>query len=108
MPTLFFSSLRSDIATIKLSNYSRSIMTIKVSLTEANNQFLDLIQRIEAGEEVLVSESGIAIARIIPIYNEIPRVPGQDKGKIFISPDFNDPLPPEILDGFLNPADPQR
>jgi antitoxin (DNA-binding transcriptional repressor) of toxin-antitoxin stability system len=107
MPTLFFSSLRSDIATIKLSNYSRLIMTINVSLVEANNQFLDLIQRIKAGEEVLVSESGISIARIIPIYNQLPRVPGQDKGKIFISPNFNDPLPSDILDGFLSPADPQ-
>jgi antitoxin (DNA-binding transcriptional repressor) of toxin-antitoxin stability system len=77
-------------------------MTINVSLAEANNQFLDLIQRIKAGEEVLVSESGISIARIIPIVNQRPRVPGQDKGKIFISPDFNDPLPPDILDGFLN------
>jgi antitoxin (DNA-binding transcriptional repressor) of toxin-antitoxin stability system len=69
--------------------------------------FLNLIERIKAGEEVLVSESGISIARIIPIVNQRPRVPGQDKGKIFISSDFNDPLPPEILDGFLNPADPQ-
>jgi prevent-host-death family protein len=82
-------------------------MTINVSLAEANNQFLDLIERIKAGEEVLVSESGISIARIIPIANQQPRVPGQDKGKIFISPDFNDPLPPDILDSFLNPADPQ-
>ncbi|WP_309729376.1 type II toxin-antitoxin system Phd/YefM family antitoxin [Chamaesiphon sp. OTE_75_metabat_556] len=82
-------------------------MTINVSLAEANNQFLDLIQRIKAGEEVLVSESGISIARIIPIYHQLPRVPGQDKGKILISPDFNDPLPSDILDGFLSPADPQ-
>jgi antitoxin (DNA-binding transcriptional repressor) of toxin-antitoxin stability system len=82
-------------------------MTINVSLAEANNQFLDLIQRIKAGEEVLVSESGISIARIIPIVNPQPRVPGQDKGKIFIGADFNEPLPPDILDGFLNPADPQ-
>lgn len=82
-------------------------MTINVSLAEANNQFLDLIQRIKAGEEVLVSESGISIARIVPISNYSPRIPGQDKGKIFISSDFNDPLPSDILDGFLNPADPQ-
>ena len=82
-------------------------MTINVSLAEANNQFLDLIQRIKAGEEVLVSESGISIARIVPISNYLPRIPGQDKGKIFIAYDFNDPLPSDILDSFLNPADPQ-
>jgi antitoxin (DNA-binding transcriptional repressor) of toxin-antitoxin stability system len=73
-------------------------MIINVSLAEASNQFLELIQRIKAGEEVLVSGSGISIARIIPIVNQRPRVPGQDKGKIFISPDVNAPLPPDILD----------
>ena len=82
-------------------------MTINVSLAEANNQFLDIIQRIKAGEEVSGLESGISIARIVPISNYLPRIPGQDKGKIFISSDFNDSLLPNILDGFLNPADPQ-
>lgn len=84
-------------------------MTINVSLAEASHQFLELIQRIKAGEEVLVSESGISIARIVPISNELlPRVAGQDKGKISISPDFDDPLSADILDSFSNPADPQR
>jgi antitoxin (DNA-binding transcriptional repressor) of toxin-antitoxin stability system len=82
-------------------------MTINVSLADASHQFLELIQRIKAGEEVLVSEAGISIARIVPISNDLlPRVAGQDKGKIYISPDFNDPLPADILDSFLNPADP--
>jgi prevent-host-death family protein len=67
-------------------------MTINISLAEANNQFLELIEQIKAGEEVLVSESGISVARIIPIANQLPRVPGQDKGKVFISPNFNDML----------------
>jgi prevent-host-death family protein len=67
-------------------------MTINISLAEANNQFLELIEQIKAGEEVLVSESGISVARIIPIANQLPRVPGQDQGKVFISPNFNDML----------------
>jgi hypothetical protein len=32
-----------------------------------------------------------------------PRIPGQDKGKVFIAADFNDPLPDSILNDFLNP-----
>lgn len=32
-----------------------------------------------------------------------PRIPGQDKGKVFIAADFNDPLPDSILSDFLNP-----
>lgn len=82
-------------------------MTINVSLAEASHQFLELIQRIKAGEEVLVSEAGILIARIVPASDRLPRISGQDKGKIFIAADFDDPLPPDVLDSFLNPANPQ-
>lgn len=83
-------------------------MTINITLPEANSQFLELIKRIKTGEEVLISEAGVIIARISPIANpQAPRVPGQDKGRVIISPDFNDPLPSDILDGFLNPAEPQ-
>jgi len=33
--------------------------------------------------------------------NRQPRISGQDKGKIFIAPDFNDPLPDDILAAFI-------
>jgi antitoxin (DNA-binding transcriptional repressor) of toxin-antitoxin stability system len=82
-------------------------MTINVSLAEASHQFLELIERIKAGEEVLVSEAGISIARIVPAFDRLPRISGQDKGKISIAADFDDPLPPDVLDSFLNPANPQ-
>ena len=82
-------------------------MTINITLPEANSKFLELIEQIKTGE-VLISEAGIIIARISPISNsQLPRVPGQDKGSVIISPDFNDPLPSDILDSFLNPAEPQ-
>jgi hypothetical protein len=29
-----------------------------------------------------------------------PRIPGLDKGKVVIAPDFNDPLPEDILSDF--------
>jgi antitoxin (DNA-binding transcriptional repressor) of toxin-antitoxin stability system len=83
-------------------------MTINITLPEANSQFLELIQQIKTGEEVLISEAGIVIARISPMSNvKIPRVPGQDKGHVTMSADFNDPLPADILDSFLNPSEPQ-
>jgi hypothetical protein len=31
------------------------------------------------------------------------RIPGQDQGKVWMSDDFNDPLPDSILNDFLNP-----
>ena len=30
-----------------------------------------------------------------------PRIPGQDKGQVVIAPDFNAPLPEDILNDFL-------
>jgi prevent-host-death family protein len=83
-------------------------MTINITLPEANSQFLELIKQVKTGEEVLISEAGAIVARISPIAKpRSPRIPGQDKGRVIISPDFNDPLPSDILDGFLNPAEPQ-
>ena len=34
-----------------------------------------------------------------------PRIPGQDKGHVIIAPDFNAPLPEDILNDFLNPSE---
>ncbi len=35
--------------------------------------------------------------------NSLPRVPGQDRGQVWIADDFNAPLPETILNDFLNP-----
>jgi hypothetical protein len=34
----------------------------------------------------------------------LPRTPGQDRGQVWISDDFNAPLPEPILNDFLNPS----
>jgi antitoxin (DNA-binding transcriptional repressor) of toxin-antitoxin stability system len=79
-------------------------MTINISIPEANSQFLELIQQIKAGEEVLISEAGVLIARISPVFNsQLPRVPGQDKGRIVISSDFDDPLLLDIMPSTILP-----
>jgi hypothetical protein len=45
-----------------------------------------------------ISESDLPVDRIDSIPK--PRVPGQDKGTVTISVDFNDSLPADILDKF--------
>lgn len=37
-----------------------------------------------------------------PFRSQINRLPGQDKGKIFMADDFDAPLSSEILNGFEN------
>ncbi len=77
-------------------------MTITVTIPEASQQFSQLMGKVMLGEEVIICENGEAIATIKPTSKkQKPRLAGQDKGKIFIAPDFNAPLPEEILAGFI-------
>ena len=41
--------------------------------------------------------------RLQILENSSPRKPGQDQGKVWISDDFNAPLPEALLNDFLNP-----
>jgi antitoxin (DNA-binding transcriptional repressor) of toxin-antitoxin stability system len=69
-------------------------MSVSVNLPETPEQFAALLDHIQAGEELLLTKEGIAIAHLIPTHLHIS---GQDKGKVIIAPDFNEPLPEESL-----------
>lgn len=62
-------------------------MTI-VNITEAKAQFSRLLDRVSAGEEVVITRSGKPVARLVPCEHP-KRKPGAWKGKIWISPDFD-------------------
>jgi prevent-host-death family protein len=69
-------------------------MTIKVNIHEAKTQLSRLLQRVSAGEEIIIAKAGRPIARLLPyIAPSENRKPGNDADKIWIAPDFNDPLP---------------
>jgi antitoxin (DNA-binding transcriptional repressor) of toxin-antitoxin stability system len=79
-------------------------MAAIINIPETTAQFTELIQRAQAGEEILLAQNGIAIARLMPIQASLAsRVPGQDKDKdkVVLAPDFNAPLPDYILNDFL-------
>lgn len=60
---------------------------------EAKTHFSKLIERVLKGEEVIIAKSGKPVARILPVdSNKAPRKPGNDKGRVFIKPDFDAPL----------------
>lgn len=68
------------------------------------SDFAELLSRVLAGEEVVLSQAGTPVARIVPVTRQpSPRTPGLDRGKVVIAPDFDEPLPEEVLDNFLNP-----
>jgi prevent-host-death family protein len=83
-------------------------MITYVTLPEATANIVQLLDRVSKGEEIIISQAGQPIAHISPAQRDrSPRIPGQYAGKLIIPDDFNDPLPDDILDGFLNPAGPQ-
>lgn len=67
-------------------------MTI-FNIHEAKTHFSKLLERVLNGEEVIIAKAGKPVARILPMVTNVsPRVPGVDKGKIIIMPNFDDPL----------------
>ncbi|WP_404785414.1 type II toxin-antitoxin system Phd/YefM family antitoxin [Altericista sp. CCNU0014] len=76
-------------------------MTINISVTEAEAKISELFQQIRKGEEVIILENGHELARVIPNKQlKARRIPGIDEGKIIFAPDFEDPLPEDILKAF--------
>lgn len=70
---------------------------MEVTLREAKNQFLQLLERVAAGEEVIIIRAGKPVAKLVPINH---RMFGSAKGEFTVPDDFNDPLPKEIEDLF--------
>lgn len=69
---------------------------VQVNVHEAKTHLSRLLARVEAGEEVIISRAGKPVARLVPVVrSKVRRVPGRDKGKGWIAPDF-DELPPEL------------
>ena len=76
-------------------------MTVTVSIYEAKALLSELLTRVVAGEEVLIADAGKPVARLAPFVDQpAQRTPGTAVGKITIAPDFDDPLPDNILDLF--------
>ena len=75
-------------------------MVETVNIHEARTRFSRLIERVEAGEEVVIARAGRPVARLVPIRRSTkPRVPGQWRGQIAIGPDF-DAANEEIIRNF--------
>jgi prevent-host-death family protein len=77
-----------------------------INVHEAKTHLSKLLERVEAGEEITLARAGRPIARLVPIVrsNE-PRRPGLLKGKIWLAPDFDDPLP-EFEESLQRPLEP--
>lgn len=69
-------------------------MATSVNMHEAKTHFSKLIQRVLDGEEVIIAKAGKPVAILSPVVSSVMRrVPGNDAGKVIITPAFDEPLP---------------
>ena len=78
-----------------------------VNIHQAKTQLSRLIERVCAGEEIIIARGGKPVARLAPLLKSAkPRTPGLLKGKIWVAKDFNAPLPDDLLDLFEGKSPP--
>lgn len=74
---------------------------ITIGIFDMKNNFLELMNKVEAGEEVIIEDSGQQIAKIIPLKKlQKKRILGLERGKVIIHDDFNAPLADDIINRF--------
>lgn len=73
-----------------------------VNIHQAKTNLSRLLSRVELGEEIVISNRGIPIAKLVPFRTSLDRRSslGQDRGKFIVPDDFNAPLPEDILLAF--------
>jgi prevent-host-death family protein len=83
----------------------RKLPVPTVNVHQAKTHLSRLLERAEAGEEVVIARNGRPVARLVAIEtDDSPRVPDSMPGQLVMADDFDAPLPPDILAGFLGQA----
>jgi prevent-host-death family protein len=75
-------------------------MTKSVGVHEAKTHLSRLLERVEDGEEIVITRRGEEVARLVPARPGGARRLGVDRGRYVVPDDFNAPLPDEVLDAF--------
>ena len=72
-----------------------------VNVHDAKTHLSRLLERVERGQEIIIARAGKPIARLGPIAPVVDRRPlGLDRGRIWMSEDFDEPLPWKDFPGF--------
>ncbi len=73
-----------------------------VNIHQAKTNLSRLLARVELGEEIVISNRGLPVAKLVPFRTSLDRRSslGQDRGKFVLPDDFNAHLPEDILLAF--------
>jgi prevent-host-death family protein len=69
-----------------------------VNVHEAKTQLSRLLERVHAGEEIVIAKNGKPFARLVPLAPPRPRAPGLLEGRV--EDTFFDPLPEDEMGGW--------
>jgi len=70
-----------------------------LNVHEAKTHLSRLLDRVAAGEEIVLGKNGKPVAKLVPI-QPVTRKPGRLKRKIKIAADFDAPLPQSLAAAF--------
>ena len=73
---------------------------IEITREEVKHEIERLLDRVSAGEEVVIEEAGHPVARIVPYAPKKRGMLGAMRGQIQVSEEFDNPLPAELLETF--------
>lgn len=67
-------------------------MAEPIDMHEAKTHFSRLVERAEAGEEIVIAHDGRPVARLVPLRpRRQSREPGIWRGLVNLAPDFDEP-----------------
>ncbi len=72
----------------------------EVGVDEAETNFSQLLERVAAGEEIVILRAEEPVARLVPVEHPPEREFGRDRGQLEVPEDFDDPLPEEVVSAF--------
>lgn len=81
----------------RLSVERRNSMTKTIDIVEAEKDLRGMIRSLESGSEIIIAERDKPLALVLPIGGRgKKKIAGLSEGKIWMSDDFNDPLPDDF------------
>ena len=81
-------------------------MASTFNLYDAKTRLSELVERAAAGEEIVIAKNGKPLAKLGPLPTQKPsRLPGGWEEAVWISDDFDAPLPDTILRAFEAESD---
>lgn len=83
-------------------------MTVQVNVYEAKSKLSALLNRVAAGEDVVIARHGRPVARLVAVADRpVRRTPGAWKSRVWIADDFGELDEQGLRDWYEGPVEPQ-